>query len=117
MAGLIVLFVAPGLALLGWFISLQAAEWLLPMLGVSALVGCVSIGLLGADDEERRAEGEHEEAFEIDVGSIHNVEGAGLGVAFWWRLNSWNARTERTKPRHPITLWHSIHAPSTRLLF
>ena len=38
--------------------------------------------LLGADDEERRAEGEHEEAFEIDVGSIHNVEGAGLGVDF-----------------------------------
>ena len=47
-AGLIVLFVAPGLALLGWFISLISAEALLPMLGVSALVGCVSIGLLVA---------------------------------------------------------------------
>jgi hypothetical protein len=47
-SGLIVLFVAPGLALLGWFISRQSAEWLLPMLGVSALVGCVSIGLLVA---------------------------------------------------------------------
>jgi hypothetical protein len=46
--GLILLFVAPGLALLGWFISLQWAEWLLPMLGVAALVGCVSIGLLVA---------------------------------------------------------------------
>ena len=35
--------------------------------------------LLGSHDEERRAEGEHEEAFEIDVGPIHDVEGAGLG--------------------------------------
>ena len=35
--------------------------------------------LLGSHDEERRAEGEHEEAFEIHVGPIHNVEGAGLG--------------------------------------
>ncbi len=47
-AGLIVLFVAPGLALLGWFISLLSPEALFPMLGVSALVGCVSIGLLVA---------------------------------------------------------------------
>lgn len=47
-AGLIVLFVAPGLALLGWFVSLQAAKWLLPMLGVAALVACISIGLLVA---------------------------------------------------------------------
>ena len=36
--------------------------------------------LLGSHDEERRAEGEHEEAFEIDVGPIHDVEGAGLGA-------------------------------------
>ena len=28
------------------------------------------------NDEQR---GEHEEAFEIHVGPIHNVEGAGLG--------------------------------------
>ena len=35
--------------------------------------------LLGSHDEERRAEGEHEEALEIDVGPIHDVEGAGLG--------------------------------------
>ena len=60
MAGLIVLFVAPGLALLGWFISLQAAEWLLPMLGVSALVGCVSIGLLVASKFMERAYREDE---------------------------------------------------------
>ena len=36
--------------------------------------------LLGSHDEERRAEGEHDEAFEIDVGPIHDVEGAGLGA-------------------------------------
>ena len=35
--------------------------------------------LLGSHDEERRAEGEHEETFEIDVGPIHDVAGAGLG--------------------------------------
>ena len=34
----------------------------------------------GSHDEERRAEGEHKEAFEIDVGPIHDVEGAGLGA-------------------------------------
>ena len=47
-AGLIVIFVAPGLALLGWLISLLSAEWLFPLLGVAALVGCVGIGLLVA---------------------------------------------------------------------
>ena len=35
--------------------------------------------LLGAYHEERRAECEHEEALEIDVGPIHDVESAGLG--------------------------------------
>ncbi|HKI99463.1 MAG TPA: DUF6249 domain-containing protein [bacterium] len=44
--GLIVLFVAAGLALLGWFIGMQSAQWLLPMLGVAALVGCVGTGLV-----------------------------------------------------------------------
>ncbi len=47
-AGLIVLFVAPGLALLGVFVGLESEEALLPLLGVAALVGCVSIGLLVA---------------------------------------------------------------------
>ena len=46
--GLIVVFVAPGLALLGWLVSMLSADWLFPMLGVSALVGCVGIGLLVA---------------------------------------------------------------------
>ena len=47
-AGLIVTSIAPGLALLGWFISLLSSDWLFPMLGVAALVGCVGIGLLSA---------------------------------------------------------------------
>ncbi len=33
-------------------------------------------------DKERRAEGEREEALEIDVGAVHDVEGAGLGRDF-----------------------------------
>ncbi len=49
-SGLIVLSVAPGLALLGWFIGLQSEQVLLPMLGVSALLGCISIGFLVASN-------------------------------------------------------------------
>jgi uncharacterized membrane protein YecN with MAPEG domain len=48
MGGLIVLFVAVGLALMGWLIGLEYAEWWLPILGVAALVGCIAIGLLVA---------------------------------------------------------------------
>ena len=47
-AGLITLFAAVGLALLGWFVSLLAPPWLLPMLGVAALVAFVGIGLIVA---------------------------------------------------------------------
>jgi len=47
-AGLITLSAAPGLALLGWFLSKLSAKVLLPLLGVSALVACVGIGLLVA---------------------------------------------------------------------
>ena len=47
-AGLITLFAAAGLALLGWFVSLLAPPWLLPMLGVAALVAFVGIGLMVA---------------------------------------------------------------------
>ena len=46
--GLIVLWAAPGLAVLGWFIDWQSAGWLIPLLGASALVGCVGVGLLVA---------------------------------------------------------------------
>jgi hypothetical protein len=47
-AGLIVLFIAPGLALLGWLVSLLSPPWLFPTLGAAALVACVGIGLLVA---------------------------------------------------------------------
>ncbi len=66
-SGLIMLFIAPGLAILGWFLSLQSEKALLPLLGVSALVGCISIGLLVASkvigrwyrDDEASAHGRH----------------------------------------------------------
>lgn len=57
-AGLIVLFVAPGLALLGWFVSLLSPPWLLPMLGVAVLVAFVGIGLIVAAKIAERTYGE-----------------------------------------------------------
>lgn len=60
-AGLIVLFVAPGLALLGWFISLLSAPWLLPMLGVAVLVAFVGIGLIVAAKIAARSYGASDE--------------------------------------------------------
>lgn len=54
--GLIVLFAAPGLAILGWFISKIAAEALYPLLGVAGLAAFVGVGLLVASKvAERRA--------------------------------------------------------------
>ncbi len=47
-AGLIVIFVAPGLAVLAWFISQLSEPWLMPLLGAAALVGFIGIGLLVA---------------------------------------------------------------------
>jgi hypothetical protein len=46
--GLITIFVAPGLAIMGWFISLTSEEALYPLLGVALLVGFVGAGLLTA---------------------------------------------------------------------
>ena len=46
--GLILLFAAPGLALLGWFLGQLAAWALLPVLGAAALAACTAIGLLAA---------------------------------------------------------------------
>ncbi|MDH3338960.1 MAG: DUF6249 domain-containing protein, partial [Gammaproteobacteria bacterium] len=46
--GLIALFAAPGVAILGWFISKIAEEALFPLLGVSALAIFVGAGLLVA---------------------------------------------------------------------
>lgn len=47
-AGLIVIFVAPGLALMGWVIGLAEPDAFMPLLGVSGLVAFVGIGLLTA---------------------------------------------------------------------
>ncbi len=47
-AGLIVIFVAPGLALMGWVIGLAQPDALMPLFGVAGLVGFVGIGLLTA---------------------------------------------------------------------
>lgn len=47
-AGLIVIMLAPGLAVLAWFIGQLSAAWLMPLLGVAALTAFVGIGLLVA---------------------------------------------------------------------
>ena len=47
-AGLIVLFAAPGVALLGILVSFLAPSWLFPLLGFAALDACIGIGLLVA---------------------------------------------------------------------
>ncbi len=47
-AGLIVIFVAPGLAVLAWFVAQLSEAWLMPLLGAAALVGFIGIGLLVA---------------------------------------------------------------------
>lgn len=47
-AGLIVIFVAPGLAALGWFLGKVNSDAFMVLLGVSLLVACVGIGLLTA---------------------------------------------------------------------
>jgi hypothetical protein len=46
--GLITVSVAPGLAILGWFLSNISDKALMPLLGAAALVACVGIGLLAA---------------------------------------------------------------------
>ncbi|MCG6859596.1 MAG: DUF6249 domain-containing protein [Salaquimonas sp.] len=53
--GLITLFAAPGLAILGWFLSFVAAEAFWPLIGVALLVGCVGIGLIAASGVIRRS--------------------------------------------------------------
>ncbi len=53
--GLIVVFAAPGIAALGWFISHIAEEALMPMLGVAALIAFVGVGLLAASHYAARA--------------------------------------------------------------
>ena len=47
-SGLIVIFIAPGLAVMGWFLAQLSEDALMPLLGASVLVGFVGIGLLVA---------------------------------------------------------------------
>ena len=47
-AGLIVIFVAPGIAILGWFLAKIQPEVMSVMLGVSLLMGFIGVGLLVA---------------------------------------------------------------------
>ena len=54
-AGLIVIFVAPGLALMGWVMSLGEKDVLMPLLGVAGLVAFVGVGLLTAARFLKRA--------------------------------------------------------------
>jgi hypothetical protein len=54
-AGLIVIFVAPGLAVMGWVMSLGEKDVLMPLLGVAGLVAFVGIGLLTAASFLKRA--------------------------------------------------------------
>ena len=53
--GTITLAVAPGLALMGWLISLTEEKALYPLLGVALLVACVGIGLLIAAKSTERS--------------------------------------------------------------
>jgi hypothetical protein len=54
-AGLIVIFVAPGLALMGWLIGLENKDAFHALLGVAGLVAFVGIGLLTASKYLERA--------------------------------------------------------------
>ena len=55
--GIITLSVAPGLAILGWFLNSISDSAMMPLLGVAVLVGFVGVGLLvaaRAADRSRR---------------------------------------------------------------
>lgn len=54
-AGLIVIFVAPGLAVLGWFLGDISDSAFTALMGVSVLVGFVGIGLLVAAAAAKRS--------------------------------------------------------------
>ena len=54
-AGLIVIFVAPGLAVLGWFLGKFSDDAFTALLGVSGLVAFVGIGLLVAAAAAKRS--------------------------------------------------------------
>ncbi len=53
-SGIIMIFIAPGLAILGWFLSELAEPLLGILLGVSLLVACIGIGLMVAGKVSER---------------------------------------------------------------
>ena len=54
-AGLITLSVAPGLAVLSWFVSQVSPQALYPILGAAGLVACIGAGLLIAARSAERS--------------------------------------------------------------
>lgn len=56
-AGLVLLALAPGVAVLGWLLSYLAAWAFLPLLGVAVLVLCIAVGLLIASRAVERMAG------------------------------------------------------------
>ncbi|MCR9138101.1 MAG: DUF6249 domain-containing protein [Alphaproteobacteria bacterium] len=56
-AGLVLLALAPGIAVLAWLLSYVAAWALLPLLGVAVLVLCIAVGLLIASRAVERMAG------------------------------------------------------------
>ncbi len=54
-AGIITLFVAPGLAVLGWFIGKIAPASMIPILGAASLIAFVGVGLLVAAKAAERS--------------------------------------------------------------
>ncbi|MGI9327057.1 MAG: DUF6249 domain-containing protein [Pseudomonadales bacterium] len=66
-SGLILLFVAPGLLILGWVLSSVSADVWVAMLGVSGLIACISIGLLIAGFWLKR-QGDQDDG---SIGTLH----------------------------------------------
>jgi hypothetical protein len=60
-AGVIVTFVAPGLAIMGWIIGRQEPDAFMPIVGAAALVGFVGIGLLAGAAYMARARREDDQ--------------------------------------------------------
>lgn len=57
--GIIMLFIAPGLAVLGYFMGKLAEELFSMLLGVSLLVAFIGIGMIVADKVSKRGHNEH----------------------------------------------------------
>ena len=53
-SGVIVLFIAPGVAVLGWVLSALTSEVLFPLLGAAAILVFVALGLIAAAKVAKR---------------------------------------------------------------